>query len=168
MTTSASLDDYKINVASELKKYVTTEGALSKEVGKDMFEKKVLRDITTQEVFSFMGKTKDVPTEMVSKEKNPVIYDMYTLIYNSLNYYTVDELKTFRTYISQLTTKKESYLQNMKAKGTNQEKYLLGLVGNQKILLDKEFQKTKNSYALFFTIFQTKEANILVMDLTSL
>jgi len=42
------------------------------------------------------------------------------------------------------------------------------LVGNPKILLDKEFQKTKNSYVLFFSLFQTKESNISVIDLTSL
>jgi len=53
----------------------------------------------------------------------------------------------------------------MKEKGVNQEKYLLGLLNDPKIALDKNFQATKNSYALFFSIFQTKEGNLPIIDL---
>jgi hypothetical protein len=54
----------------------------------------------------------------------------------------------------------------MKEKGVNQEKYLLGLLNEPKIVLDKNFQTTKNSYALFFSIFQTKEGNLPIIDLS--
>ncbi|MCX6824170.1 MAG: hypothetical protein NT085_03510 [candidate division SR1 bacterium] len=168
MNISKSLDEYKKNVASELKLNIKKQGTWDMDTEKDIFEKKILKDIAAQEICTFMGKNKDIPAETLSREENPVAYDMYSVIDNSLNYYTIDELKTFRTYISHLITKKESYVGNLKAKDNNQEKYLLGLVGNPKTLLDKEFQKTKNSYALFLSLFQTKESNISIIDLTSL
>jgi hypothetical protein len=54
----------------------------------------------------------------------------------------------------------------MKEKGINQEKYLLGLLNDPKIVLDKGFQTTKNGYALFFSVFQTKEGNLPIIDLS--
>ena len=119
------MDEYKKNVASELKINIKKQGVWGVDTEKDMFEKKILKDIAAQEVCAFMGKNKDMPAETVSREENSVAYDMYSVIDNSLNYYTIDELKTFRKYISRLTTKKDSYMENLKAKGNNQEKYLL-------------------------------------------
>ena len=168
MNASKSLDGYKKNVADELKLHIKWSNVWNSGTEKDIFEKKILKDIAAQELFAFMGKNNDMQSETVSREENPVIYDMYSLMETSLDYYTIDELKTFRKDISLLTTKKEWYLENLKAKGNNQEKYLVGLVGNPKILMDKEFQKDKNSYVLFFSVFQTKESNIPIIDLKSL
>ena len=70
-------------------------------------------------------------SETRSKEENNDLYDMYSLLYNTLHYYTIDEIKMLRTAIPKLMVQKEKYIQNKKEKDNNNEKYILGLLGNQ-------------------------------------
>ena len=97
---------------------------------------------------------------------------MYNLVYNTLHYYTIDEVKTLRTSIAKLIIQKDNYIQNSKEKDNNNEKYLLGLLGNQATLSNQKVTTTPYVwlpiYASFFSIFQTTEANIPIIDLTVL
>ena len=120
-----------------------------------------------------MGKDSTTPAEIFTQEKNKEIYDMYALVMNTLQYYTIDEIKELRTIIPILYEQKQRYAQNSKEKGNNNEKYVLGLLGNQTTLSDQKIKNTDpyqllTDYASFFSIFKTTEANISIIDLTVL
>jgi len=106
MKTAKDSDEYKENIATEVQKQVKKEGVWDISTEKDIFEKKVLQNVVAQDIFDMMGKDKNATSEMVSREENAVIYDMYTLINNTLEYYTIDELKQLRTGIVNMANKK--------------------------------------------------------------
>jgi hypothetical protein len=99
-------NEYKEHVAKEVQRNVKKEGVWDISTEKDIFEKKVLQNVVAQDIFDMMGKDKNIPAETVSREENAVAYDMYTLINNTLEYYTIDELKQFRSSIVNIVNKK--------------------------------------------------------------
>ncbi|MEI6773775.1 MAG: hypothetical protein WCL18_02955 [bacterium] len=80
--------------------------------------------------------------EICATNQNAEVYTMYNLVYNTLHYYTIDELKVLRTSIAKLIIQKDKYVQNSKEKDNNNEKYLLGLLGNQATLSNQKVTKT--------------------------
>ena len=183
MNTSKNLDVYKENIASDLKKHVKIKQGqhISKE--KNIFKKTVLQNVVIQEIFEFMGKDKDMQPEIFSSynsgNSTKEIYDMYTLLYNTMHYYSIDELKIFRTQINDLTQKKKNYVTNIeKAKNEkdeiiHKEKYLMGLLGDQNSVFNEKSSDSENTsivvnnYASFFSIFKITEANIPIIDIST-
>ena len=165
---ASDLKNYQSNVKNELKNHIQRKGVLSIETEKNIFQKNMVKNIVAKEIFSFMGNDTENTTQVVAQEKEPILYNLYNMIGNSLDYYTINELQQYRKYIQTLATKKQKSPQYMQVKSNNPEKYLLGLVGNEKIFRDSDFQKEKNSYALFFDLFQTKAANKDIIDLQAL
>jgi hypothetical protein len=99
-------NEYKEHVATEVQRNVKKEGVWDISTEKDIFEKKVLQNVVAQDIFDMMGRDKGDLSETVSREENAVAYDMYTLINNTLEYYTIDELKQFRSGIVNIVNKK--------------------------------------------------------------
>jgi len=100
-------------------------------VEKMRFERSILRNIAAQETFLFMrGKEMDENAidEVSSKEAfsttdNSDVYGMYTLIYNSLEYYSIENLKSFRANIDKLDTyKDENYIAYINQNEQSQKK----------------------------------------------
>lgn len=171
MNISADLNTYKKNVTAELKNYVMREGVWDIDTEKNIFQKTISENIAAQELFWFIGKDKNISSETCSKEENSDLYDMYSLLYNTLHYYTIDEIKMLRTDITKLMVQKEKYIQNKKEKDNNNEKYILGLLGNNSWIANQKMNQTNESllnYASFFLIFKTTEANIPIIDLMTL
>ena len=90
-----------------------------------MFEKNIMKNMATQEIFLFMEQNINESAKSFSSTDNEDIYAMYALMYNSLELYTLDELKTFRTNITALGQYKHEYMQYIQQKDTNKEKYIL-------------------------------------------
>lgn len=89
------------------------------------FEKNIMKNLAAQEVFLFMEQNIDESEKSFASTNNKEIYSMYVLIYNSLELYTLDELTAFRKNITILDTYKDKYMQYIKEKDTNKEKYIL-------------------------------------------
>lgn len=189
MRDAEDLASYKKKVGAEVKKQVQDSWTRDIDVEKMRFERSILRNIAAQETFLFMRDKEmdenaidEVPSkEAFSTTDNSDVYGMYTLIYNSLEYYSIENLKSFRANIDKLDTyKDENYIayinqneQSQKKWWEHKEKYLLGLVGKQdEVFKGKTSENTGdtyaylNTYSSFFSLFQTAKGALHVIDNT--
>jgi len=171
-----NMDDYKKKVASTLKQTVKKEWVWDMNTEKIMFEKNIMKNLAAQEVFLFMEQNINESAKTFSPINNKEVYDMYTLIYMSLEVYTLDEMKTFRKNIATLDQNKHKYMQYTQQKDVNKEKYILWYLGQEDVShtenkkqekqdgdTNSEYAYLKN-YANFFAIFKDTTYTLPIID----
>ena len=171
-----NMQSYKDKVASELRQNVKKEWTRDIDTEKIMFEKNIMKNMATQEIFLFMEQNINESAKSFSSTDNEDIYAMYALMYNSLELYTLDELKTFRTNITALGQYKHEYMQYIQQKDTNKEKYILWCLGKNDVnhtenkknekkdwATESEYTYLKN-YADFFAIFKDTTYTLSIID----
>ena len=79
------------------------------DIEKKLFEKNVMKNMAAQEVFLFLEQNIEETAKSFSPTNNGDVYAMYTLLYTTLEAYTIDEIRSFRTNISMLDAYKKNY-----------------------------------------------------------
>lgn len=173
---SEDLSEYKKMLWGELKQQVKKEWTWDIDMERVRCERSIMKNIVAQEVFLFMEQNIDESISSFSSTNNTKIYDMYSILYNSFDTYTIDELKDFRKNIALLYTHKNKYLQYNKEKWTNNAKYALWLLGESDVnhvdgkKINKQNQYEQNEYeylwwyADFFSIFKDKSYSRPIID----
>jgi len=172
---AGGIKEYRENFAKELKTQAQIGNNRGVEEGKTLFERTVIKNMAAQDVLAFMGKKNDMAPESFSVNQDGEIYAMYTLLYNSLDYYTISQLKRFRKSMADISYQKQQYVYNRGKKGINTEKHLLSLMDDQ----ERDFATNKSdnkqntyiflhTYANFFSIFTTRKGNLPIMDIATM
>ncbi len=165
----------KNQINSQVQKNIDVSGAHQN------LEKTMFQDIAMQEVFSFMWYWDNKNLSNIDKIEEPNLYKLYSMIYESISFYSIDEIKSFRQCIALLNLQKSKISDNYNNLNIskdnmdtdvdlNQERVFFDLLMNNSI--SKSYAKKDtldNSYLSFFECFIKDDTRPLsVIDLSEM
>lgn len=180
MWNAKNIDDFNSSIKDRLNSQVQKN--IDIKDARENFEKSMLQDIAMQEMFSFMWYGEDKNFSDIDPREEPNLYRLYSMIYESICFYSKDELNYFRDSITTLMTQKskispdynnlnvwkEQLEKDMKL---NEERVFFELSMNDSIYKSSwKKDSESNSYLWFFECFIQEETNppLYVIDLSEM
>lgn len=174
-----NIDDFHSSIKDRLNSQVQKN--IDIKDARENFEKSMLQDIAMQESFTLMWYGENKNLSNIDKKEEPNLYKLYSMLYDSISFYSVDELKSFRECIKLLNIQKSKISENYNNLSTskdmlnkysenNQEKFFFDLSMNNAISRTySKKESEKNNYLWFFECFIKNETKPMsVLDLSKM